>query len=294
MRLATLEDLPLLYRYLPKEGARLSTYSPALLMMWRDYFRLALLEEAGTLLCRLAYDGVEDSYLFPVGRDPMEAVDRLAREAKREGRPLRFFGLDLPERDVLLTRFPTAEVTCERGEADYLYDTASLASFPGRRYGGQRNHLNRFSRLYPDHTVETVTEENAVELLPFLDEFAVLHAERPLFHEEILMTREVLLNYRLYGMDGILLRVGDKPVAFAAGKVMGQTLSVHIEKADVRVAGSYQKIVSAFASRYDPVAVPYINREDDMGSEGLRRSKLSYHPVAILEKFRMTVPPEAL
>ena len=294
MRLATLEDLPLLYHYLPKEGARLSTYSPALLMMWRDYFRLALHEEAGTLLCRLAYDGKEDSYLFPMGLDPMAAVDRLVCEARREGRPLSFFGLDLPERDALLARFPKACVSYDRGESDYLYDTASLATFPGRRYGGQRNHLNRFSRLYPDHTVEAITEENAPSLLPFLDEFAALHAERPLFREELAMTREVLLHYRLYGMDGILLRVGDKPVAFAAGKVMGGTLSVHIEKADVRIGGSYQKIVSAFASRYDPLAVPYINREDDMGSEGLRTSKLSYHPVSILEKWRMKIPPEAL
>ncbi len=294
MRLATLEDLPLLYRYLPKEGARLSTYSPALLTMWRDYFRLALLEEAGTLLCRLAYDGGEDAFLFPVGRDPMGTVERLASKARGEGRPLCFFGLNGAERDALLLRFPAAEVRADRGESDYLYDTASLAAFPGRRYGGQRNHLNRFSRLYPDHTIEVITEENAPSLLPFLDEFAALHAERPLFHEELAMTREVLQNYRLYGMDGILLRVLGKPAAFACGRVMGDTLSVHIEKADLRIAGSYQKIVSSFALRYDPRSVPFINREDDMDSEGLRKSKLSYHPVAILEKWRMKIPPEAL
>ena len=294
MRLATLEDLPLLRQYLPKAGKRLSTYSPALLTMWRDYFRLAIAEEAGTLLCRLAYDGGEDAYLFPVGRDPMGGIERLREEARREGRPLRFFGLDEGERDAVAARFRAAEIYYDRGESDYLYETAALSAFPGRRYGGQRNHLNRFSRLYPDHTVEAITEENARELLPFLDEFAALHAERPLFREELAMTREVLENYRPYGMDGILLRVEGRPVAFACGRVIGDTLSVHIEKADVRVAGAYQKIVSAFSSRYDPSIVPYVNREDDMGSEGLRTSKLSYHPVALLEKWRVTVPPEAL
>ena len=132
-------------------------------------------------------------------------------------------------------------------------------------------------------------QENATTLLPFLDEFAATRADRPLLQEELDMTREVLTHYKEYGMDGILLRIGDRIAAFACGEIIGDTLSVHIEKADTRIAGSYQRIVSAFASRYDPVLVPHLNREDDMGEEGLRTSKLSYHPTAILDKWRIKV-----
>ena len=294
MKTATLADLPLLRRYLSASGRRLCVYSPGVLMMWRSYFRLALSEEEDTLTVRLAYDGREDSYLYPIGKDPLGAVERLAAKHRVSGTPLCFFGLEERDRDRLLSRFPSADVTEDRGEADYLYETAALATLRGKRFGGQRNHVNRFLRLYPDHAVEPITEDRVPALLSFLDEFATLHAERPLLAEELTMTREVLTHYGEYGMDGILLRIGERIAAFACGEVIGDTLSVHIEKADVRVAGAYQRIVSAFAARYDAETVPYLNREDDMGDEGLRTSKLSYHPVAILPKWRMRVEASSL
>lgn len=294
MKTATLRDLPLLRRYFEAYPHRLCVYTPGVLMMWREYFRLALREEEETLTVRLAYDGGEDTYLYPVGRDPRAAIDRLRAECRRDGRPLTFFAPEEEELATLRALFPTATEEDDRGEADYLYKTASLATFSGRRYGGQRNHINRFSRLYPDHTVEEIRPHHAEELIAFLDTFRSLHSERPLFLEELSMTREVIEHYGEYRMDGILLRAEGRVAAFACGEVVGDMLAVHIEKADTRVAGSYQKIVSAFASRYAPTAVPLLNREDDMGDEGLRTSKLSYHPIEILPKMRFRIPVEAL
>ncbi|MBQ2719685.1 MAG: DUF2156 domain-containing protein [Clostridia bacterium] len=289
MKTAALTDLPLLRRYFEDEKERLSTASPALLMMWRDYFRLSLREVGDTLLLRLAYDGIHEGYLYPRGADPEGAVRLLAEEARAEGHGLRFVCLSDRERDAVLSLLPAGEVTSDRGEADYLYRTEELATLAGRRYGGQRNHVNRFDRLYPDHSLSPLTEADVPELLPFLDRFAERHAERPLLREELDMTREVLKNYKAYGMEGVVLRAEGRVAAFAVGEVVGDTLSVHIEKADTTVAGSYQKIVQGFAARKDPAAVPYLNREDDMNDEGLRRSKLSYHPVALLEKWCVTV-----
>lgn len=294
MKTAALSDLPRLRPYFSAAPHRLSVYSPALLFMWREYFRLAFREEEGTLLLRLAYDGGDDSYLYPLGKDPTAAVHRLAAEHKRRGEPLRFFGLEEGELALLRARFPGARVESDRGEADYLYKTEELATLRGRRYGGQRNHLNKFSRLYPDHTIAPLTAADAPELLAFLDAFESRHAARPLLSEELGMTREVVTHFDLYGMDGLLLRVGGEIAAFACGEVMGDTLAVHIEKADTRIAGAYPRIVSAFAAHYDPERVPYLNREDDMNDEGLRTSKLSYHPTLILDKWRLTVLPGKL
>lgn len=289
MKTATLKDLPLLRRYMTAEPRRLCTYTPALLVMWRDYFRLALCEDSGTLTVRLAYDGKQDAYLYPLGRDPEAAVTALQKVAESQGEPLLFAGLDEADRDRLLSRFPTAEVTADRGEADYLYRTAELAAFPGRRFGGQRNHVNKFGRLYPDHTVAPITPGDVPELFAFLDAFAARHAERPLLAEELAMTREVLSHYAAYGMEGLLLRAEGRIAAFAAGEVIGDMLAVHIEKADVGFPGAYQRIVSAFAKHAEAAAIPYVNREDDMGDEGLRTSKLSYHPIAILDKWRVRI-----
>ncbi len=290
MKTATLSDLPLISEYLHKEPRRLCSSTPGVLFMWRDYFRLAFREEEGTLLVRLAYDGARDAYLFPLGRDPEGALRTLYGEAKEKGEPLELFGLDDSDRDRLLAIFPGATVEADRGEADYLYNTQELATLAGKRFGGQRNHTNRFDRLYPDHSLTPICEDDVGDLLSFLDAFARDHAERPLFLEEIDMTREVLMHYTAYGMQGVVLRVGDAVAAFAIGEVIGDMLAVHIEKADTSFHGAYQKIVSGFASYIDPEAVPLLNREDDMNDEGLRKSKLSYHPVAILDKWRVTVP----
>ena len=289
MKTATLSDLPLLRSYFSAYPRHLCVYTPGVLMMWRDYFRLALCERDGTLLVRLAYDGKTDAYLYPIGRDPEGALNELIENEHKEGRPLCLFGLDDGEKDALLARFPTAKATADRGEADYLYDTASLAAFPGKRYAGQRNHINKFNRLYPDHTLMPLTADDRDELFAFLDDFLKTHGDRPLLAEEIDMTREVLTHLDEYAMCGVVLRVGGRVAAFAAGEVIGDMLSVHIEKADTAVQGSYQRIVSGFAASVDATAVPYLNREDDMNNEGLRTSKLSYHPVDILNKWRVTI-----
>ncbi len=253
--------------------------------MWRTYFRLSFREEGDTLLVRLCYDGEHEGYLYPRGADPEGAVRRLGEAAKNNSQPLRFVCLSDTERDTVLSLLPEAEVTSDRGEADYLYRTEELAKLAGRRFGGQRNHVNRFDRLYPDHTLTLLTEADVPELLLFLDRFAERHAERPLLSEELVMTREVLSSYAAYGMEGLVLRAEGRICAFAVGEVVGDTLTVHIEKADTAVAGSYQKIVQGFAACHDTAKVPYLNREDDMNDEGLRRSKLSYHPVALLDKW---------
>ena len=285
MKTATLEDISLLRHYFSAEPRHLCTYTPGVLVMWREYFRLALSECDGTLLVRLAYNGQEDAYLFPLGRDPEAAVTALYARAERKGTPLLFAGLTDADRDRLLALYPNAEVTADRGEADYLYRTDELAAFPGRRFGGQRNHVHKFERLYPDFTVTDLTPADHDELAAFLDGFAARHADRPLLAEELDMTREVLANYATYGMDGIVLRAEGRIAAFAVGEVIGDMLSVHIEKADVSYHGAYQMIVREFSRYACTDEIGYINREDDAGDEGLRKSKLAWRPCGLLDKY---------
>ena len=81
---------------------------------------------------------------------------------------------------------------------------------------------------------------------------------------------------------------------FSLGEVLGDTLFIHIEKADREIFGAYQMLVSQFAQAYAGEGVSFLNREDDVGDPGLRTSKLSYHPVALLEKYVVTVPDPVL
>ena len=92
-----------------------------------------------------------------------------------------------------------------------------------------------------------------------------------------------------YGLVGGMLLVDEQIVGFSLGEVVGDTLFTHIEKADRDYLGCYQMLVSQFAQQFATGGVEFINREDDAGDLGLRTSKLSYHPVALLEKYTVTV-----
>ena len=81
----------------------------------------------------------------------------------------------------------------------------------------------------------------------------------------------------------------DLAAGFSLGEIVGDTLFTHIEKADRDYQGCYQMVVAQFAQQFAHEGVHFINREDDAGDPGLRTSKLSYHPVALLEKYTVTV-----
>jgi hypothetical protein len=105
------------------------------------------------------------------------------------------------------------------------------------------------------------------------------------FREERDAVFEVLRNYEAYGFFGGVLRDAGEILAFSLGETVGDTLFVHIEKANPQRRGAYQAMVNEFAKRFAGPGVKYINREEDCGDEGLRRSKLSYHPCRLVEKY---------
>ena len=89
-------------------------------------------------------------------------------------------------------------------------------------------------------------------------------------------------------MDGLLMSDGERIIAFSIGSRMSRAYyDVGFEKAFPDVNGAYAMINREFsrmiAEKYPEVR--FLNREDDMGSEGLRRAKESYQPTVLLEKY---------
>ena len=95
----------------------------------------------------------------------------------------------------------------------------------------------------------------------------------------------MLENYKKYNMLGGVLRVNGKIIGYSIGEIIGDTLFDHIEKADISYHGAYQMLTNSFLKEFAAdESVKYVNREEDCGDEGLRKSKLSYHPVELIEK----------
>ena len=216
----------------------------------------------------------------------------LERESARRGEPLLFFPVAASALEALRTRYPDAEVCPLRDWYDYLYNASDMAGFPGKRFHGQRSHVNKFDRLYPDWRFEPITAENLPAVRAYFEDHAVRfrkdESETALAEEGCV--RDFLEHYFDYGgapQSGVLF-VGDRVIGFSCGEIVGDTLIIHIEKADTAFDGAYQKLVCEYAKMYAG-GVRYINREEDLGDPGMRQSKERYHPVALLEKYLVRV-----
>ena len=162
--------------------------------------------------------------------------------------------------------------------------------FRGKKLSGQRNHVNKFLKTYGSWTFRTIAQADVPQVKAFLDRYAARWDKAAAsFHEDIAKTHEVLDHFATYDLLGGILQVEDNIVGFSLGEIVGDTLFTHIEKADRDYEGCYQMLVAQFAQHFVRDGVHFINREDDTGDLGLRTSKLSYHPVALLEKYTVTI-----
>ncbi len=166
--------------------------------------------------------------------------------------------------------------------ADYVYDAEAFYALKGKKYHAKRNYISRFKRLYGECEFEPISEQNLVYVKQFFDRFKLGEDKNSrIFAMELKATELMLDNIDLFPVESRVIKIEGKVIGFTIGEVVGNTLIVHIEKCDKNYEGVYETLTNSFAgyvlSKYS--CVRYINREDDAGDEGLRRSKLSYHPI---------------
>lgn len=231
-------------------------------------------------------------YLFPLGEDRKTLVERLMADAGERGIPLRLTGLLKEDCEAVERLFPGKfRFHNARSDYDYIYNVEDLAHLKGRAYQSKRNFANRFGKNHPDHRVEPIGVQNLPAVERMLENWYAARQERDPqgdYHMEKAALRKALVNRELLGMEGIALMEEDRVLAMALGsKLTEDTFDVHFEKALDTEEGAYARVNQAFAAclteKYPQIK--YLNREDDMGLEGLRKAKLSYHPVRLTEKY---------
>lgn len=231
-------------------------------------------------------------YPFPVGVGDKKAVlDAVIADSKERGIPCRFTGLGPQETEILDKLYPGMfRYHCDRDFFDYVYDIDDLADLKGRKYHSKRNHLKKFYDNFPDHRVEPISAENIPRVKDMLDKwYQDRLAQNPNsdFQMEQIALSKALRDYEKLGMDGLMLLDGDRVVAFTIGsRISNNTIDVHFEKSHRDIDGGYAAINCEFAKyiRNKYPDIRFLNREDDMGIEGLRKAKESYHPHHMVEK----------
>ncbi len=230
-------------------------------------------------------------YPFPLGQDLKPTLDAIIHDAKVRDIPCRLTGLSQEDCATLERLYPGKfRMHFDRDGFDYVYDINDLAELKGRKYQRKRNHINRFRQNYPDYTVEPLTDENTQDAALLLQQWYTQREEAdPLadFHMEKAAIFKALRSRKELGVEGLLLRQSGKLLALTIGtQFTPTTFDVNFEKALEEADGAYPTINWEFARylREKYPALQYLDREDDMGLEGLRKAKLSYCPHHMIEK----------
>ena len=274
-RPVTLDDSTLLRRLLGGE-----------VLMWRRYFDTRIAFAGETAVLRASYRG-RDVFTRPFGPDPDGAVGAIIDFARENSLPAEFGFLDEESAKHLAERFGAA-VTQDADGADFLYPAENFIAYAGKHLREKRNHLYQFRREYPDAVFEPIGDANIHEVMTFFEAYRAENgSDEALAATENDICREVLENRGSYGFLSLALRIDGGIRAFTAGEVAGDTLFVHIEKADRNTRGAYQAIASEFVKSVPGIS--FVNREDDSGDPGLRKSKMSYRPCALLGKYTAVI-----
>lgn len=231
-------------------------------------------------------------YLFPIGTgDLCPALDAVIEDAAKRGIPCRFTGLTHDDCAMLEQLYPGRfHYHFDRDGFDYIYDINDLADLKGRKFQRKRNHLNRFRQNHPNCSLIPVTPDNLETVKALVTTwYTVRLAENP--HADYLMEQaaihKALHNWQALKLEGLLLMEDGQPLAVAIGSLLSpNTFDIHFEKALDIADGAYPAINQSFASylREKYPHLQWLNREDDMGLEGLRKAKLSYCPDHMIEK----------
>ena len=234
---------------------------------------VAVAEHCGRNLCFSPAAGAPDT--VPTVRALLDAY----------GTPLRLCPIGEDETAPLEAAFgDRIRFDANDGAADYIYNAADLRQFCGKSYHTQKNHVNAFLREHPDYRFEPLTAESEAALAAFFDAYtAADDDDSASAKEEIAACRRILPLLGILPLDTRLLTDGGRILGFTVMEKIGDTLMIHIEKGLPAVRGVYPMLVTLEANAYPDVR--FVNREEDDGNEGLRRSKQSYHPVRLLQKY---------
>ena len=282
------KDKPLYDRYFPDGIERGCEFSFANLYLWG---RQNLCEMHGHIVLFSHFDR-KSVYPYPVGKGDKRAVlDAIIADARARGISCRITGLCAEAKETLSTLYPDRfRFYCDEGSFDYVYDVNDLADLRGKKYHAKRNHVNRFWEACPNAVAEPLCESNLDAARRMVDawyEEKIRENPNGDYHLEQEAMGKAFRHFDEIGMDGLVLRRGDEVVAVTMGnRFYEDTVDVNFEKARTDIPGAYAAINCEFAKylREKYPRLRFLDREEDMGIEGLRKAKKSYYPHHRIEK----------
>lgn len=281
LRPPELSDKEWVQKALMNSGRNGADFCFGSIFMWAPVLQYRIAEVDGLFLGRAG-----NSYSLPAGEgNPAPLLEKLMASSEE---PLRLHGICNTQKAWLEEQFPGRfQFTEDRINEDYIYSVEALATLSGKKYHGKRNHCTFFEKNF-SWSYEPMDGANALEALAFSKQWMKDNPDKLTSgtDREFRAIERALPNFEALEFVGGVLRVDGKVVAYTFGEPINDTVfCCHVEKADSNLRGAYPMINREFA-RNSIAQYRFVNREEDMGIEGLRKAKLSYHPVELLVKYR--------
>lgn len=177
------------------------------------------------------------------------------------------------------------DIAEDKNNFEYVYDVNKLITLPGKKYHSKKNHINRFVRDY-DYEYDSYSDIYFEECMQMQEKWSLEKDFSDTYSSfESDAIRCALENYRELDLSGCVIKIGGEIKAFSFGtKLNEDTALILIEKADHEYQGIYQLINRDFL-RHSFYGYKFVNRQEDMGDEGLRHAKMTYHPVSFAKKY---------
>lgn len=281
----TIKDRDIYLKYYDYEKYPHSQYNFTTLYIWRRYLNTAYSLEDGCFIIRHTPNN-KTIYMFPVGYKNQSLVAEKLISVNDEN-----VGLNCVTKDMcdMLKFKDKMLITDARYNYDYVYETQKLITLSGKKLHGKRNHINKFLNTYSNYRFEPICKENTADCFDITDQWFKSKYENvnDYAKEEYNSIKDILNNMDVFSCKGLILYVNDKPAAYSVGEYMSNdTALIHIEKATGEFEGSYP-MINNLMCKHIFSDTKYINREEDMAIENLRRAKLSYYPHHFVEVVNM-------
>ena len=253
-------------------------------LIWHKHYGHRIAFSGNDLYIKLFYEG-RHIFLLPFSEDMRSGCEKIFAYCRQENIKPFFLAPDGERLEKFKALYgKDFEITESRDDFEYIYSREKLATLSGKKFHSKRNHISAFTKRY-DWKFEPLCDSNSEDILSVAEEWVLSHGETASLLVEKESLPLLLKNRELLGIKGGLIRVDNKAVSFTIGSpISANTFDVHMEKALDEYSGAYTVINKCFAEYLD---CQYLNREDDMGLDGLRRAKLSYQPDILLKKYTL-------
>lgn len=285
----TLEDKEWINQRLAESDYNGCEYSFSNIYLWSTMLEFEIANYKNFLIIKVK-EGEKTFYYFPAGSGDLSLVlEDLKLLSKQKSEPLIFGNVTKEHMELIEGIMPGAfEYVQHRRASDYIYSREKLVTLAGKKLHGKRNHINRF-KDNPNWSFEFIDEENIHECYGMSIAWSLHHFGGNTFDSDFCAVQKAFDNFNAIDLVGGLIRQEGRVIAFTMGAPLNSnTFVIHIEKAYHEIQGAYQIINQQFA-KHLPDHIEYINREEDLGNEGLRRSKMSYQPDILLCKHIATL-----